>query len=1158
MTDATRRLLIVIAGMNIALTREMLDQCIGEHEGALEEALASGLVEPVGDTFEITDASLRAVLEEMAEGDAANSGARVLLNSTLDLTPLVRSRLAQVVDDGSTLMESAPAAIAELRSSGAYAAAAGLLESLAKHLTGSNARKAKFELAELELRVGHFDRARESAQSLIDDPSTASSLRFDAALLTVKALAKTGAVPQAIQILEEVAGEGSPSQRVAVFREQARLELARSDLPAADTAAKRGLDLARSDDASRPDLLAVAAMVATYRGDHAEARRLCREGIDLARSRGDTAEEAHCEVYLAIDHHRAGELVEARDLYAKALSKAQEAGDLARIALYTLNLGTVCDDLGERTAASRHYQTASRLSRRAGVISGDIAARCNLAHVHTYLGLYERAGSEARSAREDADRFDLEAPAAQATVLMAEVAARQGDTDDAIARYDDGLARYRRLSQPMEVAEVLLDVAEVLLDRGGVVDGAAAASRLADARSIVEDEQLDALQPLLTWLLARARANAGDRAKAIADLEALLEKGSPPQDLRWRVRFSLTRLNALRGSDFMASRHHAQAMEILESIAAALPGELRDAFWRDPRRAAVRRWSSPSSTAASVSDAGASNRLGSEMSELAFRSGRLLELIKRLASERDVDRLLERINDSAVELAGAERGFVLLVGDDGRLSPRTVSDSAHALDGGSGDPHVAFSRSIAEAVLIDGEPIVTVDARDDRRVSEYLSVHQLMLKSVACLPIRGRKGTVGVLYLEHRVRRGRFAESDMDLLFAFADQAAIALENARLLRENEARRLELEGANEELQAAKAEIERVLAARTVELEEAKREVVDARRDLRERYSYHGLIGTSPEMRRVFGLVDRVRETSVPVVLYGESGTGKELVARAIHRAGSRATAPFVAVNCGAIPSTLLESSLFGHVRGAFTGADRDRRGFIAQASGGTLFLDEITDMPPKMQVDLLRVLQDGKVRALGSDVEEDVDVRIISASNRQLSDEVSRGSFREDLYYRLQVVEIELPPLRDRKGDLRLLADHFLRAFAARDQTRPKRLTREALARLETDRLPGNVRQLEHVLLNAWVLVDGDWIDADDLSLTGRERPREVSPVDALEPSSSRSDAPPPQTVKDHKETEKQRILEALEAHGWNRARAAKALDMPRRTFYRRLKEYDVL
>jgi serine/threonine-protein kinase PknK len=276
---------------------------------------------------------------------------------------------------------------------------------------------------------------------------------------------------------------------------------------------------------------------------------------------------------------------------------------------------------------------------------------------------------------------------------------------------------------------------------------------------------------------------------------------------------------------------------------------------------------------------------------------------------------------------------------------------------------------------------------------------------------------------------------------------------------------------------------------------------------------------------------------------------------MHYGGVRASNPFVAINCGSLPDTLLESELFGHVKGAFTGADRDKRGMIAAASGGTLFLDEVSEMSPKMQVGLLRVLQERSVCRVGGDCEEPVDIRLIAATQRPLSELVARGGFREDLYYRLSVVEVTLPPLRDRREDIPVLCDHFLREFAARESMPRRHLTRAALAKLMEQAWPGNVRQLSHVLLQACVMAEGPNIDVPDLALGGdpASQPTAAGTSEAALASLARVE-----NLDHHKSVEKQRILEALEACGWNRVRAAQTLGMPRRTFYRRLSDYSIL
>jgi DNA-binding NtrC family response regulator len=315
--------------------------------------------------------------------------------------------------------------------------------------------------------------------------------------------------------------------------------------------------------------------------------------------------------------------------------------------------------------------------------------------------------------------------------------------------------------------------------------------------------------------------------------------------------------------------------------------------------------------------------------------------------------------------------------------------------------------------------------------------------------------------------------------------------------------------------------------------------------------------------------------VPVLVSGESGTGKEVAARAIHRASARSNEPFLGINCGAIPEHLLESELFGHVRGAFTGADRERKGLIREAGAGTVLLDEIGEMPHKMQAALLRVLQERKVRPVGGTNEQEIDCRFIFATHRNLRQMVDEGKFREDLYYRIVVVELTIPALRDHVEDIAPLVDYFFGLFAARYKREKKTLTRAALRRLASYDWPGNVRQLEHVLLNAWVLSDEEEIDVEDLELPavpGAERFRSQAPVAELgafdvdepspalsAPSPSAPPAPPSpprrHSLSSHLKDEKARITEALAACNWNRVRAAEMLGMPRRTFYRRLKQY---
>jgi DNA-binding NtrC family response regulator len=332
------------------------------------------------------------------------------------------------------------------------------------------------------------------------------------------------------------------------------------------------------------------------------------------------------------------------------------------------------------------------------------------------------------------------------------------------------------------------------------------------------------------------------------------------------------------------------------------------------------------------------------------------------------------------------------------------------------------------------------------------------------------------------------------------------------------------------------IDKALAERAL-----RRENENLREQLRERYGLPGLIARSPAMHRVLDLVERVAPTNATLLIRGESGTGKEVIAKAVHHASTRATRPFVAVNCGAVPEGLLESELFGFTRGAFTGAIASKLGLFEEASGGTLFLDEIAEMPGALQVKLLRALQSGEIRRLGSTQSTTLDVRVIAATNRDLAAMIADGSFREDLFYRLNVIEVVLPPLRERREDIPALAEHVM-ARAAGKLGRDVRLSAEAVERLLRYPWPGNVRELENAIERAAILARGSTVGPEDL-------PPHVAAGLNLGPSPS---LPRQITLAD---MERDHILQTLERFGRNHSAAAEALGIGRTTLWRKLKEY---
>jgi len=309
----------------------------------------------------------------------------------------------------------------------------------------------------------------------------------------------------------------------------------------------------------------------------------------------------------------------------------------------------------------------------------------------------------------------------------------------------------------------------------------------------------------------------------------------------------------------------------------------------------------------------------------------------------------------------------------------------------------------------------------------------------------------------------------------------------------------------------------------------------------------LIGESGPMQAVRAMIDRLARTQAPIHIGGESGSGKELAARLIHVKGSRSDGPFIPVNCGAIPENLMESEFFGYKKGAFTGAAADRDGFFQAANGGTLFLDEVADLPLLMQVKLLRSIQEKKVRKVGSTGEESVDVRIISATHRNLGEEVKNGKFRQDLYYRLNVIELKMPALREMREDIERLAETILRRQSAAGGGKAPRLSADALERLEGYDFPGNVRELENVLERALALTAGGEIRAEDLRIT----PTRVAPAAAPAALSGR---PLPEQLD---AVERQAILDALEQTHYNRTAAARLLGITFRALRYRMERLGI-
>jgi DNA-binding NtrC family response regulator len=448
---------------------------------------------------------------------------------------------------------------------------------------------------------------------------------------------------------------------------------------------------------------------------------------------------------------------------------------------------------------------------------------------------------------------------------------------------------------------------------------------------------------------------------------------------------------------------------------------------------------------------------------------RILDLNKRLARIDEEPPFLDAFLDGANALLGSERAW--LVAPDGRGSVRVVR--ARDLSGETPDAAGVAVAAVVRALERRETTVLPRDAAEGRPAEPAPEGARAAL----VVPVPGPEPRA--LLVASRNDRDAFAAADADLLSLWAEQAAAGLERVRLAAQNRRQRDELVAAAENAERLNRRLGDLLARRTEELKDVREHLERAGVDEALAHRYPEIVGRGPAMSAVLRMLDRVAETDVPVLFEGESGTGKELLARALHAGSRRATARFVAENCAAIPDTLLENELFGHERGAFTGADAPAPGLFERADGGTLFLDEVGDTSPDLQKRLLRVLQEGEVRRVGGSSVRKVDVRIVTATNRDLHGLVEAGSFREDLYYRLAVVKVRVPPLRERREDVPGLVAHFLvRAAAGGEVPRIEDGAMDALVGCDW---PGNVRQLENEIRRAVALSRGGVVLRDVLS-----------------------------------------------------------------------------
>ncbi|MBW2260628.1 MAG: sigma 54-interacting transcriptional regulator [Deltaproteobacteria bacterium] len=1104
-------------GMALALLSAVLDRPKREVFGDVQALRERGWVEAAGEILRPGSMAAEVAARAVPARDLGRLHGRLGdALASLDDVPaweaaferLLAGRVSESLDevlDGSR----------RLAAGGEPARAVPLLEEAIGRLRGRRRTLAGLDLARLYRETGRY----EEALALLDDlPRSAGSQRQ---LERARTLRLCGRPAAAEPLLEELAsGDAASSlEGVEALALLARMLVDRGDPDRAiELLSLR--DIEALDEELRFKLLEPLGMALAGVGRGAEALETFRSAAELAGKAGGPLVAARFHIQSGKILQEQGVFGQALEDYEKALELARRGGDAHAQAGCALNVGAILLERGRCSEAMGKLTGALRKLQELGEVRELPVVLFNLANLRARIGDPDGALEHAERGRALARRQGQDVLLPYFWMIEGNVARQRGDLAAALALLDDAFAE---------------------CERGGDQAGRLTARRLgAEACSMLGSDQearsrIDATRtepafekdsPAADWLaLASARVaspRGGDRDEALGELRRARRAFAARGELEGELRASILLLK-LAGARADRSGG-ARLRETIRKLAGVLRRNA-SALGYDPLRVdaelrAIERMqymripdgdSSTGSMPSQPSSTGADNKWK-----------RLARINKRLNSEIRLKPLLETILDTLLDLTGATRGFILIRGAEDAFKVKAARNIDEAgLPGGKRD----FSSSIVQEVVESGRPLITIDAASDERFDALRSVHDLDLKSVLCVPLLERGKVTGAVYVDNPYSSAIFGGEDVELVMDFADQAAIALENARLMAENRRRELRIDRLNRKL-------ERALKRQQIELR-GLRETIDRSLppDGGTERRYVEIVGDSEPMKKLFHLLDRIIDSDLPAVVVGESGTGKELVARAIHFCGPRKRGPFVTENCGAIPDTLLESVLFGHRKGAFTGADRDRPGLFEVASGGTLFLDEIASMTQTMQTKLLRTLQEGVIRPLGGSAERKVDVRIIAALNRNLASLVREGSFREDLYYRMNVVSVEVPPLRDRREDIPSLVAHFIEKHAA---GRKVELEPEVLARLMAYDWPGNVRELENEIMRALVL-GGDVIEAD-LVLPDRD-------LDAIRPAdSARADL----DLKGQMERlERSLIGKALRRSGGNQSASARLLGISR-------------
>jgi Nif-specific regulatory protein len=861
--------------------------------------------------------------------------------------------------------------------------------------------------------------------------------------------------------LRQLQGMRQPDLEIDLLHGKALALRDLGDAEGAFSAARSALARAGGQglDRQRANLLNTLGNLFAARGDFRRAERLIRRGLRAAERAGEEVLGLRLRNNLGNVLWKTGRNDQARGFYSRNLELCERTHDVWGQLFALNNLAVLECSRGNWMAAREPFTRSIELTRRLGARETEAAQRLNLGEVEEILGHWPRAQRHLERALKILEDTPEHPDRLAALAQLASLERKRGRSAEAEQRAREALAGAEAPGDPDLLAHCHLQLGLIEKDRDDL-EGAAA--HLQKALELAE-------QAGIRQMLARVHISLADRALRDGEPEAA---GRHAAEAQRRVeetgdRYSLAKLLIVEAR-LASSRDEVEPAERLFAEGVRLFEELETPYEhaRSLYEWGLRTWNVDTALRRLRRALAGFERLGAETESRRasgalerirehqrFSIGRgssavLYEVGKVINSSLDLQEVLSRTMDLVLERLGAERGMIVLCD---RLTRDLEVAVARNLGKDDAEEGQKLSESVVRRVLDTREPVLAVDALTDGRFARSDSIVARHILSILCVPLAIRDRMAGAIYVDHRESRHLFGQADLEFLVAFADQAAIAIENARLYSELEASRQRLKEENESL---------------------RNEILSA-------HNLGSMIGRSRAIVELKQMIEKVAQSSSTVLIRGESGTGKGLVARILHSISPRRQAPFIHFNCAALPETLVENELFGHEKGAFTGAAGQKPGRFELANHGTIFLDEIGKVSMSVQSKLLRVVEEKEFERVGGTRTLQADVRVIAATNLDLEEAIQRNEFREDLYYRLNILPLVLPPLRQRKEDLPYLVQHFL-AKVSRDQGRPaKELDPAVLDLFYAYDWPGNVRELEAAVHRAFVLSGSDVLTTED-------------------------------------------------------------------------------